>query len=256
MKVVAVVPARWGSRRFPGKPLASILDRPMIAWVADAARRASSVDTVLVATDDERIAAAARDAGAEVCMTSPDHATGTDRTHEAVQGLGADIVLNLQGDEPLLDPESVDRLVGAFADPQVRMATLAIRGVTEEDRANPDVAKIVVDDRGDALYFSRAAIPFRNVESGVVAPPAGQRDETSWKHVGTYGFRSAALDEFVAAGREGLEVVEDLEQLRALRLGWRIRIVEIDREPLGVDRPEDVKRVETVLRERGEGVAR
>ncbi len=256
MSVLAVIPARWGSRRFPGKPLAKIAGRPMIAWVVDAARRAKRVDDVLVATDDERIAAAARDAGAEACLTRGDHATGTDRAAEAVQGRSPSLVLNLQGDEPLLEPDSVDRLVEAFDDGAVRMATLAVRGVTDAERADPHLAKIVVDDRGDALYFSRAPIPYRNVDAGAPALGEGEAESIAWRHVGTYAFRTDALMEFVAAGREGLEALEDLEQLRALRLGWRIRVVEIDRRPIGVDRPEDVNRVETVLRERGEGVAR
>ncbi|GJM45157.1 MAG: 3-deoxy-manno-octulosonate cytidylyltransferase [Gemmatimonadota bacterium] len=256
MSVVAVIPARYASRRFPGKPLAPILGRPMIAWVVAAAQAARKVDQVLVATDDDRIAQAARDAGAEVRMTSAEHATGTDRVAEAVRDSAADVVLNLQGDEPLLSPPAVDALVEAFADLDVRMATLAVRGVTEADRQDPNVAKIVVDDRGDALYFSRAAIPFRNEAAGAPALGAGERDLAGWKHVGTYGFRRDALREFVAAPREGLEALEDLEQLRALRLGWRIRVVAIRDEPICVDRPEDVARVEVVLRNRSEGVAR
>lgn len=251
-----MIPARWGSRRFPGKPLADIGGQPMIAWVVRAARRASSVDRVLVATDDVRIAGAAEAAGAEVRMTRSDHATGTDRVAEAVDGLEARLVLNLQGDEPLLDPDAVDRLVGAFRDGGVRMATLAVRGVTDAERADPNLAKIVVDDRGDALYFSRAPIPYRNVDAGAPALGAGEREIGAWRHVGTYAFRAEALREFVAAPRIGLEALEDLEQLRALRLGWRIRVVEIERRPMGVDRPEDVQRVEMELRDRGEGVTR
>ncbi|MFN8176473.1 MAG: 3-deoxy-manno-octulosonate cytidylyltransferase [bacterium] len=252
MNVVAVIPARFASTRFPGKPLARILERPMIAWVIDAARRASRVDRVLCATDDERIAVAARDAGAEVRLTRADHATGTDRVAEAIRGIEADVVLNLQGDEPTLDPKAVDRLVGAFDDPEVRMATLAIRGVTEEERNDPDVAKIVVDRRGDAIYFSRAAIPFRKARTA----PAGGRDGRAWKHVGTYGFRGTALVEFAQAPRGELEAAEDLEQLRALTMGWKIRVVETLDEPVHVERPEDVNRAEEKLRARSEGVAR
>lgn len=256
MKTVAVIPARWGSRRFPGKPLVDILGRPMIAWVADAARRAKRVDQVLVATDDERIAAAARDAGVDACLTRADHETGTDRVAEAVAGLDADLVLNLQGDEPLLEPDAVDRLIAAFADDTVRMGTLAVRGVTEAERQDPHVVKIVLDDHGDALYFSRAAIPYRNVEAGAPALGPDERDPNAWRHVGTYGFRADALGEFVAAPRVGAEAMEDLEQLRALRLGWKIRVVEVESNPICVDRPDDVARVETVLRKRSEGVAR
>jgi 3-deoxy-manno-octulosonate cytidylyltransferase (CMP-KDO synthetase) len=256
VKTIAVIPARYASRRFPGKPLARILGKPMIAWVIQAARRASRVHEVYVATDDDRIAQASHAAGAEVRMTSADCATGTDRVAEAVAGLDAEVVLNLQGDEPALDPGAVDALAAAFDDPHVRMATLGVRGVTDAERQSPDIAKIVTDDRGDALYFSRAAIPYRNVDAG--APPLAPdaREMNAWRHVGTYGFRADALRDFVAEPRAGLESLEDLEQLRALRLGWKIRVVEVVREPICVDRPEDVAKVETMLRSRSEGVTR
>lgn len=256
MNVVAVIPCRYGSRRFPGKAIAPILGRPMVAWVVDAARRASRVQRVLVATDDERIAEAAQKAGAEVRMTSADHATGTDRAFEAVQGLEADLVLNLQGDEPLLSPQNIDRLVGVFDDPAVPMATLAIRGATQEERESPHHAKIVVDDFGNALYFSRSAIPFRNLAAGVPALEPGQRDRETWIHVGTYGFRIEALGEFVAQPRRGLEASEDLEQLRALSMGWRIRVLEVDEIPTCVDVPQDIARVERVLKSQREGSLR
>jgi 3-deoxy-manno-octulosonate cytidylyltransferase (CMP-KDO synthetase) len=256
VKTVAVIPARYASRRFPGKPLAELLGRPMIAWVVEAAQRASRVEQVYVATDDDRIATAAHRAGAEVRLTRVDHATGTDRVAEAVAALDADVILNLQGDEPLLDPDAVDSLAAVFADDDVRMATLALRGVTDAERADPHVVKIVVDDHGDALYFSRAPIPYRNLDAGAVPLADGTRERAAWRHVGTYGFRAAALREFVAAPRQGLEALEDLEQLRALRLGWKIRVVEVASESICVDRPEDVARVESMLRDRGEGVAR
>lgn len=254
VRVVAVIPARWASTRFPGKPVTPILGRPMIAWVVDAARGASRVDQVVVATDDERIAEAARAAGAEARLTRADHTTGTDRVAEVVQGLDVDIVLNLQGDEPTLIADNVNRLAAAFEDPAVRMATLAIRGVTEAERQDPDSAKILVDRHGDAIYFSRAAIPFRSARAP--ARPAGTRDPVAWKHVGTYGFRREALLEFAKAPRGALEATEDLEQLRALSLGWKIRVVEVLDEPAHVERPEDVNRAEEKLRARSEGVAR
>ena len=253
-RVVAVIPARWGSRRFPGKPVASILGRPMIARVVDAARQAARLDEVLVATDDPRIAEAARAAGAEVRMTRSDHATGTDRVAEAVAGRDAGVVLNLQGDEPLLRPDAIDRLVAAFDAPEVRMATLAVRGVTDAERANPRIVKIVTDRNGDALLFSRAPIPYRNVDAGAPALEKGEPEREGWRHVGTYGFRAEALERFVREPRRGLEALEDLEQLRALGLGWKVRVVETDDEPICVDVPEDIGRVESVLRSRGEGV--
>jgi 3-deoxy-manno-octulosonate cytidylyltransferase (CMP-KDO synthetase) len=253
VKTAAVIPARWGATRFPGKPLAPILGRPMIAWVADAARGASRVDLVVVATDDERIATAARAAGVEVRMTRSDHRTGTDRVAEAVRDLDAGVVLNLQGDEPMLGADAVDRLAAALDDPEVRMATLAIRGVSAAEREDPHVAKIVVDRRGDALYFSRGPLPYRSARAP--APPPG-RDPSAWKHVGTYAFRRDALFEFAQAPREGIEAIEDLEQLRALAMGWKIRVVETFEEPVCVDRPEDVNRVEEMLRARSGGVPR
>jgi len=249
--VIAVIPARWASRRFPGKPLVPILGRPMIAWVVEAARGAARVDRVLVATDDERIARAATAEGADVRMTRPDHATGTDRVAEAVAGLGAEIVLNLQGDEPLLRPESVDRLVGALDDPAVSMATLGVRGVTEAERHDPLVVKIVVDDEGNALYFSRAPIPFRQPGAGAPRLADGEAEPACLKHVGTYAFRADALAAFVAEPRHGLEALEDLEQLRALQLGWKVRVEEIEAYPACVDVPGDVAVVEATLRREG-----
>ena len=253
MRAVAVIPARWGATRFPGKPLTPILGRPMIAWVVEAALGAQRVQQVLVATDDERIATAGAAAGAEVRMTRSDHRTGTDRVAEAVTDLAADVVLNLQGDEPMLSPEAVDRLVGAMDDPDVRMATLAIRGVTEADRGNPHVAKILLDRSGDALMFSRGPIPY---PGGSSPAPVPGRDPLVWKHVGTYAFRRHALLEFARTPRGGIEAREDLEQLRALEMGWKIRVVEVVDEPVCVDRPEDVNRVEELLRARSGGVPR
>ncbi|MEZ5065497.1 MAG: 3-deoxy-manno-octulosonate cytidylyltransferase [bacterium] len=253
---VAVIPARYGSTRFPGKALAVIQGRPMVAWVVRAALAARRLDHVLVATDDERIAEAARDAGAEAVLTTGNHATGTDRVAEAIRDRPADVVLNLQGDVPLLEPSDVDRLAGAFDDESVALATLGVRGATAEELANPRAAKIVVDDLGNALYFSRAAIPYRHVQGGVPALAANERDPDAWIHVGTYGFRREVLERLVREPRQGLEAVEDLEQLRALRLGFRMRVVEVAATPIGVDVPEDVAQVETILRSRSEGVPR
>ncbi len=248
----AVVPCRYGSRRFPGKPLAPILGRPMIAWVVEAALGAARIARVIVATDDERIARAAREAGAEARMTRADHATGTDRVREAIEGLEASLVVNLQGDEPTLRSSSIDALVAAFEDPRVHMATLAVRGVTEAERGDPHRVKIVVDDLGDALYFSRSAIPYRNTAAGIPPLAPQEKDRDTWKHVGTYGFRREAIERLVREERRGLEALEDLEQLRALRLGWKIRVVEIEEEPVCVDVPEDVARAESALRARKE----
>jgi 3-deoxy-manno-octulosonate cytidylyltransferase (CMP-KDO synthetase) len=219
----------------------------MIAWVVAAARSAARVDRVIVATDDERIARAARSEGAEVRMTRPDHRTGTDRVAEAVEGLGADIVLNLQGDEPMLRGEVIDHLVAAFDDPDVSMATLGVRGVTEAERHYPLVVKILVDDLGNALYFSRAPIPYRSPATAARLGE-GEAEVACLKHVGTYGFRAEALARFVRAPRRGIEELEDLEQLRALSLGWKVKVREIETYPSCVDVPEDVAEVESMLR--------
>ena len=252
MKVAAVIPCRWGSRRFPGKSVALILGRPMVAWVVDAALHAGRVNQVIVATDDDRIASAASQAGAVVRMTSSEHATGTDRVAEAVKDLPVDLVLGIQGDEPMIRPGAIDALAQVFEDAEVQMATLAIRGATEEERNDPHLAKIVVDDRGDALYFSRAAIPFRNLAAGCKPLAPGQKDLDTWRHVGSYGFRKDVLLRLVREPRAGLEAAEDLEQLRALRLGWKIRVVEIAEDPICVDVPQDVARVESFLKARRE----
>jgi 3-deoxy-manno-octulosonate cytidylyltransferase (CMP-KDO synthetase) len=254
MNALAVIPARFASTRFPGKPLAPLLGRPLIAWVVEAALSAKRIERVLVATDDARIAEAAGQAGAEVRMTRADQPTGTDRVWEAVQGVDADVVLNLQGDEPSLRADSIDRLAEAFEDPKLEMATLAVRGTTEEERNDPNVVKIVVNRRGEALYFSRAPIPYRATERGVRALREGDRELEALRHVGTYGFRRGALERFVSEKRRGLEVLEDLEQLRALALGWRIRVIEIEDSPVCVDVPADLAKAEAVLRARAEGV--
>ena len=224
----------------------------MVAWVVDAARHARRVQQVIVATDDDRIAQAASQAGAEVRMTSSTHPTGTDRVAEAVRDLAVDVVLGIQGDEPMIHPTSIDALAEVFQDREVQLATLAIRGATEEERNDPHLAKIVVDDRGDALYFSRAAIPFRNLAAGCKPLAPGQKDLDTWRHVGSYGFRKDTLLGLVREPRIGFEAAEDLEQLRALRLGWKIRIVEIQEDPICVDLPEDLARVESILKARRE----
>lgn len=231
-----MIPAREQSERLPGKPLAEIAGRPMILHVWDRARRARGIDRVLVATDSARIAAVVRDAGGEAVMTSPDCASGTDRCAEAVQGLeGVEVVIDVQGDEPLLDPGAVERLLEAFDDPAVRMATLA-RPLLPEERENPNVVKVVRNLRGDALYFSRAPIPFDR--GGGVEPLA---------HVGIYGFRRDFLEVFSALEPTPLERMERLEQLRALEHGHAIRVLLTDYRSLGVDTPDDLERVRAIL---------
>ncbi|MDP6528089.1 MAG: 3-deoxy-manno-octulosonate cytidylyltransferase [Gemmatimonadota bacterium] len=256
MKIVAVIPARMGSVRFPGKPLAPILGQPLLAWVVAVAKACRSVDRVIVATDTPEIAVAAEKAGAEGRMTSPEHRTGTDRVAEAVRDTEADIVLNVQGDEPTLLSTDLDALLAVFSDSTVDMATLVVRGADAARRSDPDSVKVVTDDDGNALYFSRAPVPYCAPVACGDADGRRGADAATLLHVGVYAFRRAALERFVSAERTGLEELEDLEQLRALRMGWKIRVVEVEKEPLGVDRPEDIPAVESWLKARGQGVGR
>jgi 3-deoxy-manno-octulosonate cytidylyltransferase (CMP-KDO synthetase) len=214
MSAVAIVPARYASTRFPGKALARIAGLPMLQRVVEGARQAKRVREVIVATDDERIAEACRAFGAPVAMTSPDHPTGTDRLAEASRGLSDAIVVNVQGDEPLIEGFVVDAAVAALEEsPETPMSTVVHRA--EPDAlADPNRVKVVLDRRGFALYFSRAAIPYRRD----AAP-----DAPLWQHVGLYAYRREFLQRFVGLGESPLERAEALEQLRALEHGHRIR---------------------------------
>ena len=259
MHAVAVIPARFASTRFPGKPLAPLLGRPMIAWVVAAARAAVRVDQVLVATDHDGIAAAARTAGAEAVMTSPACASGTDRVAVAVRGMRAEIVVNVQGDEPLLDSADLDALIDALdEDSGVKMATLARPLGDAREFADPNVVKVVCSAAGDALYFSRAAIPFFRDAVPVFDPEGGGDAGTLTPgrplgHLGIYAFRREALLAFSGLPQGVLEQAERLEQLRALEAGWRIRVVPARGETLGVDTPADLARAEAVLAGREAG---
>jgi 3-deoxy-manno-octulosonate cytidylyltransferase (CMP-KDO synthetase) len=233
-----IIPARYGASRFPGKPLAILAGKPLICHVAERALRARGVDGVAVATDDDRIAAAARSCGARAVMTGP-AATGTDRVAEAARRLSPrpEVVVNLQGDEPLVEPGAVETLLQAMSDPQVRMATLA-RPLSEGELARPQVVKVVCAANGDALYFSRAPIPHRR---------AGGESPMARAHVGIYAFREPFLQEFAALAPGRLEREESLEQLRALEAGHRIRVVETRYGGFGVDTPEDLERARALL---------
>lgn len=224
--------------RFPGKPLADLAGKPLICHVAERARRARGVDVVAVATDDDRIAAAARGCGATAILTGPAN-TGTDRVAEAARQLAprAEIVVNLQGDEPLIEPEAISVLVEAMAASGARMGTLA-RPLDEGELDRPQVVKVVCDRNGDALYFSRAGIPHRR-EGGVSA--------LARAHVGIYAFTADFLETFAALPQGALEREESLEQLRALENGFRIRVVGTTYRGLGVDTPEDLARARTIL---------
>jgi 3-deoxy-manno-octulosonate cytidylyltransferase (CMP-KDO synthetase) len=251
---VVVIPARYASSRFPGKPLVAIAGRPMIQRVYEQSCQARLVDTVLVATDDERIAAAVRGFGGRVVMTSPHHPTGTDRIAEVAAGLDCDIVVNVQGDEPCIAPEAIDALVQPLRDDAtILMSTLAhpLRGV--EQLLTPNVNKVVVDRAGYALYFSRAPIPYDRSawpQAPHLMAQAGQTPTvppSCLKHLGLYAYRRTFLLTLAHLPQTPLEQLEQLEQLRVLEHGYRIRVVETTYESIRVDVPEDVVRVERML---------
>jgi 3-deoxy-manno-octulosonate cytidylyltransferase (CMP-KDO synthetase) len=239
---VAVIPARFASTRFPGKPLALIGGRPMIEHVWKRCQEAQAFSEVLVATDDARIAEVVAGFGGSVAMTSPDCPTGTDRVAEVARGRpDVDVWLNVQGDEPLVDPASLRTLAGLFADASVHMATL-VRPLEAADAVSPHVVKAVLALNGDALYFSRATLPF-------VRDAADAASVRRWAHLGLYGYRRDTLLRLATLPATPLESAEKLEQLRALEHGIRIRCGHVQGHTVAVDVPEDVQKVESLLRQ-------
>ena len=246
MKTYGIIPGRFGSSRFPGKPLAMLAGKPLVAWVVEAAGRASSLDEVLVATDDERIAAAVAAHGGRAVMTPSELPSGTDRIACAAGGFDDDdILVNIQGDEPLIDPALIDALVAKLkTDARWSMATAVTPIKTPADLAAKTVVKVVLDRDGGALYFSRAPIPCdrdheADLSSGLYV-----------RHLGIYAYRGAFLRRYVAEPPCELEKTEKLEQLRALWMGAKIAVVKTEDEGVGVDTPEDAARVERILLER------
>lgn len=243
MRVVVIIPSRYGSTRFDGKPLAAICGKPMIQWVYERAMAADSVEHVHVATDDERIRKAVEAFGGRVVMTASSCRSGTDRVAEAAERLGLadnDVVINIQGDQPLVDPRCFDAVVKPFfEDADVKMSTLAYAIVDEREITDPKDVKVTFDNRGDALYFSRATIPHgRDGNSGYEI----------YKHLGVYAYTRAFLECFrnLPAGR--LESIEKLEQLRAMEHGHRIRVVVTPYDSPEVDLPADIRRIETKIK--------
>jgi len=242
MRVTAVIPARYASTRFPGKPLADILGKPMVQWAYERTARSATVDRVIVATDDERIASAVKGFGGDVQMTRADHPTGTDRLAEVADRLDTDLVVNVQGDEPLVDPRMIDLAVEPLLrDPAIPMVTLKTPLASVEEYRNPNVVKVVTDLHGFALYFSRAPIPHpRDFEGDLQEHLCRVRP---CKHIGLYVYRRDFLLAYPALPATPLEELEKLEQLRALEHGHRIRVVETDLTSQGVDTPEDLEAV-------------
>jgi 3-deoxy-manno-octulosonate cytidylyltransferase (CMP-KDO synthetase) len=260
LAIVAIIPARFGSTRLPGKPLSQINGKPMVQHVWERARGAQAVDRVMVATDDERIAEVVRGFGGEVVMTSPSHATGTDRLAEAAAGTDAEIVVNVQGDEPMLEASFIDGMVAPLrAEPGLPMSTVSLPLTDVEEMLSSVVVKVVTDAEGNALYFSRSPIPFVR-EAGDLL---GDHQRGEWlraaaalavsrslarKHVGLYAYRREALLRFASLPPAPLEQAESLEQLRALHHGMTIRVVPMEgRSGVAVDTPQDLERVRAIM---------
>lgn len=242
-KVVVVIPARFGSTRLPGKPLVSLAGKPMIQHVYDRAKRAQTVDEVLVATDDQRIMDAVSAFGGHARMTRSDHRTGTERIAEVAAHELGDIFINVQGDEPLIDPLAIDAAVGALLEePPAQISTVATTIRHAADVMDPNVVKAVLDFDDHALYFSRAPIPW-------IRDTQQKLHVKYWKHLGLYVFQRDALLEYPTLPQGELEKIEQLEQLRWLENGWRIRVAEVPHDAVSVDVPEDIPRVEKLIRE-------
>ncbi|GIL18229.1 MAG: 3-deoxy-manno-octulosonate cytidylyltransferase [Oligoflexia bacterium] len=242
MKVFGVIPARYGSTRFPGKPLVKIKGKELITWVIDGARQAKLVDQVLVATDDQRIAEVVVRSGVQAIMTDSDLPSGSDRIWAAVRNQPCDVILNIQGDEPLITGGLVDALVRPMLeDPHLEMATLA-HPLSSEELVSENSVKVIVNQRSEALYFSRFPIPYSRLK-----PTQGF---CSLKHIGMYAYRKTFLERYCAAPQAEIEQAESLEQLRALYLGARIKVISVNQKSWGVDTPEDVAKIEQLLGDR------
>ncbi len=238
-KVLGVIPARFESSRFPGKPLIDLKGKTMIQRVYEGAKKSALLSEVIVATDDRRIYDAVCAFGGKVEMTSTEHPSGTDRCGEVhSRNREFDIVLNIQGDEPLVSAIQIDQLIRAFDDPSVQIATLGIQDVSEEEKNNPNRIKLVKNHKGNAMYFSRSAIP-----NEVNAPDDLRKNYPFQRHIGLYAYRSDILMELVDLEKTQLEQIESLEQLRWLYHGYSIRVVDTEIETPNIDVPGDVAKV-------------
>jgi 3-deoxy-manno-octulosonate cytidylyltransferase (CMP-KDO synthetase) len=238
VKIIGVIPARYASSRFPGKPLADIHGKPMVWWVWKSAKQVAELDEVIVATDDDRIANEVRAFGGECVMTSVDCTCGTERVAQVLLNKAYDVALNIQGDEPCIKPEMLSDLISAFTDPTVQMATLKKLIEVNADLDNPNVAKIVTDTTDNAMYFSRSPIPYnRDKVEGI----------RYFKHIGLYGYRREFLNVYAALPRGAFEDIEQLEQLRTLEHGYKLRVVETRFDVHAVDTPKDLETVRDLL---------
>jgi len=235
-QAVGIIPARYGSTRFPGKPLAAILGKPMLQWVYERACSARSLSRVIIATDDERILTASKAFGAEAVKTSASHVSGTERAAEVAHDIDSQIIINIQGDEPLIKAEMIDSLVEALQEVSLPMATLVLKTKDSTLYKDKNIVKVVIDKQGFALYFSRSPIPF-------------QASDYFWQHIGIYGYQKTFLLQFSQLTDSRLEKTEDLEQLRVLENGFRIKAIETLDSSLSVDTPEDIIKVEKKIKE-------
>ena len=247
MKIIAVIPARFGSTRFPGKPLAELKGKKILQWVVEGARTSSLVQQIYVATDDQRIYDFCKSIQVEVIMTSSDCATGTDRIFEATKNLEFDFILNIQGDEPLISKDFIDPLAQAFlSDSKLEMATLA-HPLQAEDLINPNAVKVITNYKQEAIYFSRLPIPFsRQSKSQLQNFIVSENDVM--KHVGLYGYSKTFLNRFCTTLPVAIEQHESLEQLRALYLGAKIKVLSVKKPTYGVDTIEDLQKLEALLK--------
>ncbi|MES2780315.1 MAG: 3-deoxy-manno-octulosonate cytidylyltransferase [Bacteroidota bacterium] len=234
MNIIGIIPARYASTRFPGKPLIDLGGKSMIQRVYEQCLKADSLSDVIVATDDERIAEHVKQFGGKVEITSDQHQSGTDRCAEVIQRYSGlcDAIINIQGDEPFINPQQINALANVFHQPHTQLASMRKKLIGEADVQNPNVVKVVSNHLGDALYFSRSPIPYRrNPEAQI----------TYYKHIGIYGYRKETLLEITQLPLGNLELAENLEQLRWIEKGYRITLVDTDMENIAIDSPEDVK---------------
>jgi len=236
-KAVGIIPARYHSTRFPGKALAPILGKPLIQWVFEGARQARLLDRIIVATDDERISSAVREIGGEAVITSAGHESGTERISEAAMSVDASIIINIQGDEPLVNGSMLDALVSVLNDSSIMMATLMARVKDMSLHQESHIVKVVTDKAGYALYFSRSPLPC-------------QATDYFFQHIGIYGYQKDFLLNFHHLPQSRLAKIEQLEQLRVLENGIKIKTIEISPRTLSVDTPQDIIKVENFLKAR------
>ncbi len=233
-EAAGIIPVRYQSSRFPGKPLATIAGKYLVQWVYEQAKQAKFLKRLIIATDDDRIYTASQNFGAEAYITSPHHQTGTERVAEVAKKLETPVIINIQGDEPLVRGEMIDRLIRTLQDESIPMATLAAKVTDLNLQRDKDIVKVVLDKKGYALYFSRSPVPFQSTDH-------------FWQHIGIYGYQKEFLLKFQELPFSWLEKSEGLEQLRALENGYKIKIVKIASPTLSVDTPEDIIKVEKFI---------